>query len=330
MKQTANQQSLQSQPQSLQSQPQSLQSQPRGLRNNNPGNIRKSQTRWQGEVIPSKDSAFKQFTTMAYGYRAMMKLLLNYQHLYGLRTVETIITRWAPPIENDTQAYIRHVCREMECTPTQLLDLSREHTLCSLAAAISHHENGVKANPHDLRDGYLLLQDLTPTPGGEKLLMPGKDNPPTSGGEKPLMSGKSSTLPLLVSLLLLAAGALSSCTTVKYIPMEQVHTDSTHTVQNLRDTLYLRDSLFVDRYRQHDTVYVTRTHERTLYRTRWQHDTLYIARRDTIRLPVPVIPDTSPRTPTGLFGILTGPSLPLILLILLILLLRWKASAFSP
>ena len=291
-----------------------MQSQPRGLRNNNPGNIRKSQTRWQGEVIPSKDSVFKQFTTMAYGYRAMMKLLLNYQHLYGLRTVETIITRWAPPIENDTQAYIRHVCREMECTPTQLLDLSREHTLCSLAAAISHHENGVKANPHDLCDGYLLLQGLTPT----------------SGGEKPLMSGKSSTLPLLVSLLLLAAGALTSCTTVKYIPMEQVHTDSTHTVQNLRDTLYLRDSLFVDRYRQHDTVYVTRTHERTLYRTRWQHDTLYIARRDTIRLPVPVTPDTSPRTPTGLFGILTGPSLPHILQIHHIQLLRWKASAFSP
>ena len=38
---------------------------PRGLRLNNPGNIRISQTKWQGEVIPSADKSFKQFKTLA-------------------------------------------------------------------------------------------------------------------------------------------------------------------------------------------------------------------------------------------------------------------------
>ena len=43
----------------------------RGLANCSPGNIRQSKTRYQGEVVPSRDKAFKQFQTMAWGYRAM-------------------------------------------------------------------------------------------------------------------------------------------------------------------------------------------------------------------------------------------------------------------
>ena len=49
---------------------------PRGLRLNNPGNIRISQPKWQGEVIPSADKSFKQFKTLAHGYRALLKLVL--------------------------------------------------------------------------------------------------------------------------------------------------------------------------------------------------------------------------------------------------------------
>ena len=58
---------------------------PRGLRNNNPLNIEKTKggNPWRGEIVPSKDSRFAQFTTMAYGYRAAFKLLNNYQRNYG-------------------------------------------------------------------------------------------------------------------------------------------------------------------------------------------------------------------------------------------------------
>ena len=51
----------------------------RGLRNCNPGNIRQSRSKFKGEVRPSRDSAFKQFESMAYGYRAMFVLLDTYQ-----------------------------------------------------------------------------------------------------------------------------------------------------------------------------------------------------------------------------------------------------------
>ena len=42
----------------------------RGIRNNNPLNIRHSSDRWEGAREEQTDSAFVQFQTMAYGYRA--------------------------------------------------------------------------------------------------------------------------------------------------------------------------------------------------------------------------------------------------------------------
>ena len=44
----------------------------RGLQNCNPGNIRQSKVRYKGEVRPSRDSAFKQFESLAWGYRCLL------------------------------------------------------------------------------------------------------------------------------------------------------------------------------------------------------------------------------------------------------------------
>ena len=90
----------------------------RGLRNNNPGNIRLSRTVWQGEIRPSRDRSFCQFRTMAYGYRALIKLLQNYRRNNGCRTIADFINRWAPPVENNTSGYISRVCREMQVPNT--------------------------------------------------------------------------------------------------------------------------------------------------------------------------------------------------------------------
>jgi hypothetical protein len=84
----------------------------RGIRNNNPLNIRLSMDKWQGQVLPSPngEGTFCQFQTMEYGIRAAFCLLRTYATKYRLNSVRDIITRWAPPSENDTQRYIRHVC----------------------------------------------------------------------------------------------------------------------------------------------------------------------------------------------------------------------------
>ena len=87
---------------------------PRGIRNNNPLNIRLSKDRWQGQRPPSTspegEKAFCVFESMAYGWRAAFVILCRtYYNKYKLRTIRAIITRWAPPKENNTEAYIRRV-----------------------------------------------------------------------------------------------------------------------------------------------------------------------------------------------------------------------------
>lgn len=129
----------------------------RGLRNNNPGNIRNSSTVWQGEVTPSTDRSFKQFRSMAYGYRAMMKLLQNYSRLNGCHTLRTMISRWAPPSENDTRSYISTVAKLTGIDPDDRVDVDDRNTLCSLAAGMSQVENGVRAVRADVEAGWDLL-----------------------------------------------------------------------------------------------------------------------------------------------------------------------------
>ena len=85
----------------------------RGIRNNNPLNIRHSADQWEGMRAEQTDPAFVQFETMAYGYRAAWKILESYsKYFHDLPkafNVRNIITRWAPPTENDTDNYIRTV-----------------------------------------------------------------------------------------------------------------------------------------------------------------------------------------------------------------------------
>ena len=84
----------------------------RGLRNNNPLNIRRvAGTVWKGSLAEQKDSEFVQFAAAEWGIRAAFCLFNTYRRKYQAVCVEDIITRWAPPSENDTAAYIRTVCK---------------------------------------------------------------------------------------------------------------------------------------------------------------------------------------------------------------------------
>ena len=130
---------------------------PRGLRNNNPGNIRLGSNRWVGEIRPSRDREFCQFRDMKHGYRALLRLLQNYRCKHGLKTIAEMIRRWAPASENNTNAYIIDVCRQMQVPSTYVIDIEDRDSMCALAAAISRHENGVDAVMSDVYAGWDLL-----------------------------------------------------------------------------------------------------------------------------------------------------------------------------
>lgn len=129
----------------------------RGLDNCNPGNIRRSAVRYRGEVQPSRDPAFKQFETMAWGYRAIFVLLDTYRTRHGLDTVAGMIARWAPPSENRTDSYIRAVCRRTGLRPDEPVDTRDRRTMVPVAAAISRVENGVDASMADVERGWELF-----------------------------------------------------------------------------------------------------------------------------------------------------------------------------
>jgi len=118
---------------------------PRGIRNNNPGNIRWGDE-WQGLVpkFQRTDKSFCQFIAPEYGIRAMIVILCNYQSKYGLRTITGIIRRWAPPNENDTQAYIDSVAQATGTNADRPLDLTDSRKLFPLLQAIISHENGTQ------------------------------------------------------------------------------------------------------------------------------------------------------------------------------------------
>jgi len=113
----------------------------RGLRNNNPGNIRRGEA-WQGMAPVQSDAEFVTFESPVWGIRAMNRILSTYYHTYGLKTVRDIISRWAPPAENDTPSYINAVANDMGVSPTATLRLPEQAP--ALTAAIIHHENGLQ------------------------------------------------------------------------------------------------------------------------------------------------------------------------------------------
>ena len=134
----------------------------RGLRNNNPLNIEKTRggNPWQGEVVPSKDKRFAQFTTVAYGYRAAFKLLNNYQRNYGLDTIRKMIGRWAPSEENHTDAYVRTVAERSGVPADSRITTTNRDVMVPIVAAMSFVENGVEAKMLDEKLGYVGFSNI--------------------------------------------------------------------------------------------------------------------------------------------------------------------------
>lgn len=116
---------------------------PRGYRNHNPGNIDRTAERWIGmSKDQSADSRFAVFDSPEYGIRALMRLLITYQDRHNLRSVRGIINRWAPPVENNTGAYVNKVAGALGVGPDDEIDTHDRDTTVALAKAIIRHELG--------------------------------------------------------------------------------------------------------------------------------------------------------------------------------------------
>jgi len=111
--------------------------QTRGYLNNNPGNMDRGEPPWNGEVrqvsLCTNDvqraelthGRFCVFVDAEHGIRAMAKNLMAYRDRLGCKSVRDYINRWAPPNENNTDAYINNVARSLGVGPDDPVDLGK-------------------------------------------------------------------------------------------------------------------------------------------------------------------------------------------------------------
>lgn len=134
------------------------QDKPRGVRSENPGNIvYDPANKWQGQIgietrgvqIPSSVTPrFAVFKDPIYGIRAIAVLLIKYQDQDKLETIQDLIFKYAPTIENNSNAYAQAVAKHMGLTPSSKVFLHEYGYMRPMIEAIIEHENGVKWNKY--------------------------------------------------------------------------------------------------------------------------------------------------------------------------------------
>lgn len=134
----------------------------RGLSNANPGNIRRSKEAWQGLAQVQTDSSFFTFKTPVWGIRAIARILITYQDEHNCHNISDIISRWAPPKENNTEAYIADVCKRSGFQPLDQLNMHEHRYLKPLVNGIIWHENGSNPYSDAVIDEALKLAGVVP------------------------------------------------------------------------------------------------------------------------------------------------------------------------
>ncbi|MBB4287604.1 hypothetical protein [Roseospira goensis] len=188
---------------------------PRGIRNHNPGNIERGAP-WQGLAEPDEmtpvqrmEDRFAVFKAPEWGIRAIARVLITYQDKHGLRTVRDMLNRWAPPVENDTGAYVERVARDMGVSPDTEINVHCYDPARLMVEAIIAHENGQQPYPNDVIDRGLMLAGIEPP----KVV----HQPPLSPGPKPFPPSEEdpderahlvATLPAALADIERQAGAL--------------------------------------------------------------------------------------------------------------------------
>ncbi len=128
----------------------------RGILNCNPLNIRRvARSPWMGQRAKQTDKDFVQFQTVAWGLRAAFCILRTYARKYHAVCIRDIVSRWAPPTENNTERYIRNVCLWTGLGGLQRLT---EKEWPTLVRAMVRQECGIVLSEEDLQAGFLLYK----------------------------------------------------------------------------------------------------------------------------------------------------------------------------
>jgi hypothetical protein len=156
---------------------------------NNVGNIRATNINWDGKGAPQ--NGFETFATPQAGANAMFKNLGAYVQANPTMTVAQAIAKWAPPTENNTQAYIQRLSEATGINPGMPLG----EVLKDPAAAATLMDGIARIEKGGLPQGFsadTFMQAASPPPmagtqpvqqgGGDMTGMPPAPNPAQVNG----------------------------------------------------------------------------------------------------------------------------------------------------
>jgi len=116
------------------------------IRAKNPGNIRhRENSLWPGQIgyIETIHGKFAKFDSYENGAAAGLSNLRNYMQTYNKYTIRDIVSRWAPPSENDTEGYIAYVSKKLGINPNQRLKESDLAPLFKIMAIKEGDNKGI-------------------------------------------------------------------------------------------------------------------------------------------------------------------------------------------
>lgn len=123
----------------------------RNYRNNNPGNLVFANQEGATLEAPNAkgEQRFARFNTPEEGIRALANQVSSYYNgtsaaagYQKLQTVSSIISKWAPPKENNTNQYIDNVSKYLGVSPNEKIDVSNPEVMTQLVRAIATKEGG--------------------------------------------------------------------------------------------------------------------------------------------------------------------------------------------
>ncbi|ENR6488266.1 transglycosylase [Escherichia coli] len=123
----------------------------RNYRNNNLGNLVFANQEGAALEAPNAkgEQRFARFNTPEEGIRALANQVSSYYNgtsaaagYQKLQTVSSIISKWAPPKENNTNQYIDNVSKYLGVSPNEKIDVSNPEVMTQLVRAIATKEGG--------------------------------------------------------------------------------------------------------------------------------------------------------------------------------------------
>ncbi|CAB4127821.1 hypothetical protein UFOVP96_14 [uncultured Caudovirales phage] len=98
-----------------------------------------------GNIRPvGSSTGFQQYATPEEGIKAVDDQLRIYGTKHKINTLRGVISRWAPPSENDTEAYIKNVSQKTGLNPDEEIDLTNPTIRHIISGPIILQEKGLK------------------------------------------------------------------------------------------------------------------------------------------------------------------------------------------